>query len=357
MKLAFGTVLGSTFAAGVAAAALAVTTAAAGGASAPEKRAGAGGLQVVATIELGGAPSSMVMAAGALWVSLGVDGIVRIDPATNQIVARIRPGGVSLASGFGSIWAVDIFADVLLRIDPETNRISARIPVGGLPTGIAIGHGSVWVANQLDSTVSRVSPETGRTVARIQLDRGGIWPGAIVTTPEAVWAVAGDGNIVDRIRPETSTVDLRIPLRGARALTVALGSVWVGIANSASLLRITHGRAVRVAVPGHRANDFGPQLAGGDALWLAVPGRVARVRPATGRRPSLRFPADHYLSAITVAGDIWVADQTTERILRLAGQPGQVRRRARTTSSSSEPATASCDRDGKTDVRGAVVSA
>ena len=316
MKPAFGTVLGSALAAGVAVAALAVS-AAAGAEPARGKPTGGSGLRVDATIELRGAPSGMVMAAGSLWVSLGVDGIARIDPATNEIVARIQPGGVSLAAGFGSIWAVDIFADLLLRIDPETNRISHRIPVGGLPTGIAIGHGSVWVANQLDSTVSRVSPETGRTVATIQLDRGGIWPDAIVATSGAVWAVAGDGNVVDRIRPDTSTVDLRIPLKGARALTVALGSVWVGIANSASLLRIRDGEAERIAVPGHRANGLGPQLAGGDALWLAVPGRVARVRPANGDKLGIRFPAGHYLSAIVAGGDIWVADQTTERIVRL----------------------------------------
>lgn len=316
MKPAFGTALGSAVVAGVAVAALAVS-AAAGAEPARGKAPGASRLGVVETIELRGAPSGMVMAAGSLWVSLGVDGIARIDPATNEIVARIQPGGVSLAAGFGSIWAVDIFADLLLRVDPETNRITHRIPVGGLPTGIAIGHGSVWVANQLDSTVSRVSPETGRTVATIQLDKGGIWPDAIVATSGAVWAVAGDGNVVDRIRPETSTVDLRIPLRGARALTVALGSVWVGIANSASLLRIREGEAMRIAVPGHRADGLGPQLAGGDALWLAVPGRVARVRPANGDKLGIRFPAGHYLSAIVAGGDIWVADQTAERIVRL----------------------------------------
>ena len=312
MKPAFGTVLVSA----VAAAALAVSDAA-GAEPARGKPAGASGLRVVATIEVRGAPSGMVMAAGSLWVSLGVDGIARIDPATNEIVARIQPGGVSLAAGYGSVWAVDIFADILLRIDPQTNRITDRIPVGGLPTGIAIGHGSVWVANQLDSTVSRVSPETGRTVATIQLDRGGIWPDAIVATPGGIWAVAGDGNVVDRIRPETSTVDLRIPLKGARALTVALGSVWVGIANSASLLRIRDGKAVLIAVPGLRADGLGPQLAGGDALWLAVPGRVACVKPTNGDKLGIRFPAGHYLSAIVAGGDVWVADQTAERIVRL----------------------------------------
>jgi sugar lactone lactonase YvrE len=319
VKPAFATVLGSALVAGIAAAALAASGAAApvdparGPAAVPER-----GLQVVAAIDPGGPPSSMVMAAGSLWVSLGVDGIARIDPATNEIVARIRPGGIALAAGFGSIWAIDIFFDELLRIDPETNRISDRIPVGGLPTGIAIGHGSVWVANQLDATVSRVSPVTGRTIATIHVDEGAIWPGAILSTPAGIWVVAQDGMVVNRIRPQTATVDLRIPIPYARTLAAALGSVWVGVANSTSLIRITHGKAARVAVPGRRADGYGPRLAGGASLWLAVPGSVARVRPQARQQLALRLPADHHLSAIIVADDIWVADLTTERVVRLA---------------------------------------
>jgi DNA-binding beta-propeller fold protein YncE len=318
MKLACRPVLGSALAAGIAAAALTVsgvaaTVGPARAAAAPEK-----GLRVVAAIDPGGAPSSMVMAAGSLWVSLGVDGIARIDPATNTVVARIRPGGIALAAGFGSIWAIDVFFDELLRIDPETNRISDRIPVGGLPTAIAIGHGSVWVANQLDATVSRVSPTTGRTIATIPLDAGAIWPGAMLSTAAGIWVVAQDGMVVNRIRPQTATVDLRVPIPYARTLAAAFGSVWVGVANSASLVRITDGKAASVALTGRRADGYGPQLAGGSSLWLAVPGSVARVRPEAGQRLGFRLPADHRLSAITVAGDIWVADHTSERILRLA---------------------------------------
>ena len=53
-------------------------------------------LRVVAAVDVGGAPSGMVVADGDLWVSLAVDGVVRIDQATNTVVARIdRPiGGV-----------------------------------------------------------------------------------------------------------------------------------------------------------------------------------------------------------------------------------------------------------------------
>ena len=316
MKPAVGTVLGSAVAVAVAVAALAAS-APAGVERAHGKAAPASGLRIVSTIGLDSAPTDLIAASGSLWASLGREEIVRIDPETNRIVARIKPGGVGLAAGFGAVWAFDILAGEVLRIDSGTNRVTRRIRVGGLPTGIAVGHGSLWVANQLDSTVSRISPETGQTVARIQLDLGGIWPGAILATSDAVWAVAGNGNVVNRIRPETSTVDLRIPIRGARAITVARGSVWVGVADSASLVRIANGKAVRVAVPGRRANGYGPQLAGGTALWLAVPGSVARVGSLGRREPSLRFPAHHYLSAIAVAGDVWVADQTAEHILRL----------------------------------------
>ena len=276
------------------------------------------GLRLLVTIDVGGVPSSMVMAAGSLWVSLGVDGIARIDPASNQIVARIRPGGVGLAAGFGSIWAIDVFFDELLRIDPETNRITDRIPVGGLPSGIAIGHGSVWVANQLDSTVSRVSPTSGETIATIDVGGGAVWPGAILSSPAGIWVVAEDGMVVKRIRPETAAVDLRISIPYARTLAAALGSVWVGVANSSSLVRIRQGTAVRVATAGRRANGYGPQLAGGRSLWLAVPGSVARARPLHGRQLDLPLPASRYPSPILVAGDVWVADQTRERILRLA---------------------------------------
>ena len=292
----------------------AATAASAGGDAAP----GPGTeLRIASTIALDSAPTDMIAAAGSVWVSLGLEEIVRIEPSTNRVVARIRPGGVGLAAGLGAIWATNILSGDLLRIDPRTNRVTQRIRIGGLPAGIAVGHGSLWVANQLDSTVSRISPETGRTLAKVQLDPGGVWPGAILATAHAVWAVAGDGNVVDRIRPETSTVDLRLPIRGARAITLALGAVWVGVADSPTLVRIGNGKAVRVPVPGPRANGYGPLLAGGTSLWLAVPGKITRLRGGNPLEPSFRLPRDHVLSALAVAGDVWVADQTAARLLRL----------------------------------------
>ena len=172
----------------------------AGGTAGAEERVR---LRAISTIDVGGAPSSLVVGGGAVWVSLGMDGIARIDPATSRVVARIRPGGavVALAAGFGSIWALDLFGDRLLRIDPETNEVVHATRVGGLPTGVTVGHGSVWVANQLDTTVSRVSPRTGRVLSTTRLGPGELWPGAIAAGAEGVWLVTGGGNRVESNRP------------------------------------------------------------------------------------------------------------------------------------------------------------
>ena len=317
MKLPFVTALAAAFVVGVTAAALSLSAAAADRETARPTAPPQSRLRVVSAVEMDGSPSSMVAAAGSVWVTLGMAGIARIDPATNTVVARIEPGGavIELAAGFGAIWAIDAFHSRLLRIDPETNRVTRENGVGKLPSGIAIGHGSVWVGNQLESTVTRIDPDNGRTLTTFAFQDGAIWPGAITATTDAVWVVTRGGNAVSRINPNTSTVDRLIPLRGARSLTVANGSVWAGVANSTSLFRVGPRGLSRVTTP-YRSNAYGPELAGGDALWLAVPAGVARVSPAGVRMP-LRPRPLHLSSIVTAAGDVWVADQDGDRILRL----------------------------------------
>ena len=83
--------------------------------------------------------------------------------------------------------------------------------------------------------MTRIDPDNGRTLTTFAFQDGAIWPGAITATADAVWVVTRDGNAVSRINPSTSTVDRLIALRGARSLTVANGSVWVGVANSPAL--------------------------------------------------------------------------------------------------------------------------
>ncbi len=292
------------------AAVLAATVAGGAGATDEPQQA----LRVVAAVDVGGAPSGMVVADGDLWVSLAVDGVVRIDQATNTVVARIDRPMVGLAAGYGSVWGIDVFRDVLLQIDPGTNRITREIPVGEMPTGIAAGFGSVWVANTLDGTVTRVDPVSGEAIATIPLGTGPIWPGGIVAGPRGIWLVSGDGNVVSRIDPTRSRVAAQFPLPGARSLAVTGGTIWVGLARSEMLVQIGAERIRTLRLRGLRADGYGPRLAGGASLWLAVPGRVARLGSV---RATLRLPVKHFVSAIVAGDSVWVADQTTEQILRV----------------------------------------
>ncbi len=286
---------------------------------APRRPASGGGSEAVATIEVGGAPSSIVATARAVWVSLGPGGIARVDPATNEVVARLRPGGsvVDLAAGYDALWGVDVFGDRLLRINPRTGRVTGRTRIGELPSGVIVGHGLVWVASQLRSTVSGVDPRTGRIVKVVQFTYGELWPGGIASTPDGVWVVTGGGNELTLVDPERMVVARRVSVRGARALAVTGRSLWVGLARSGALLRIDPDAVSPVATRGFLANGYGPALAGGSGLWLATGEGVAVIGPAGGSpRPVLRFSRTRDVTAIAVHRDVWIADQEDGVLLR-----------------------------------------
>jgi DNA-binding beta-propeller fold protein YncE len=296
--------------------ALALVLAAAAVAATASAAATPTSLRVVAAVDLDGSPTSMVTADGDVWAALGVHGVARIDARSNTVVGRVDRPLFALAAGFGSVWGLDVFEDVLVRIDPLTNRVVQEIRVGHLPTGVAVGFGSVWVANQVDVSISRIDPATGRVTATISLGNDELWPGAIAAGPRGLWVVAGGGNALVRIDPGTSRVVQRLPAPGARTLAAARGALWVGLANSQALLRIDREAMWVARLRAPKADGYGPRLAGdGRALWVCVPGMILRGSPTGG--PAATLPKRNFVSALVAAGDVWVADQTADRVLRL----------------------------------------
>ena len=107
-------------------------------------------------------PDWPLAAFGSIWVlapdlPLHIDGgkpnLVRIDPATNEIVATIELPD-RLCQGFvasdDAIWVCA--ADALVRVDPATNEITGTVPIKGAQAFYrpAFGGGMVWA---LGSTV------------------------------------------------------------------------------------------------------------------------------------------------------------------------------------------------------------
>jgi DNA-binding beta-propeller fold protein YncE len=275
---------------------------------------------VVAAIHVGGAPWSVVAAAGAIWVSTGRRGVVRIEPTTNRVAARIRPGGavVGLAAGFDAVWALDVVGDRLLEIDPHASRVSRRSRVGQMPTGLSVGHGHVWIASQVDSTVVEVDPRTGRVDATTGFAYGELWPNGLAAAPDGIWVVTGHGNEVTRLDPATAAVVQRVPVAGARTLAVAGGALWIGRVGDEPLVRLAgDGTLTSTLSSGYRAGGRGPALAGGTSVWLAARNRLTAVDPATGAVAlDGRLPSRD-VAAVAVAGDVWVADRATGTVLRI----------------------------------------
>src|SRR5207249_4509868 len=103
------------------------------------------GLRTEATILAGRLPWFQGTSAddGAVWVADGYAGtVLRIDPATNQVVGLSRVGQLPVASVLpGTVW-VNLTAAVS-RIDTGTNEVVETIRLGGSPGGVAVGFGSV----------------------------------------------------------------------------------------------------------------------------------------------------------------------------------------------------------------------
>jgi virginiamycin B lyase len=199
--------------------------------------------QVVTTIEVGRAPSGLAVGAGAVWVSRRSDGmVVRIDPATNQVVAAIpvgpAPGAMAMAGR--AIWVALPENGGLGRIDPASNQ-STVVPIARCCVGeLAASEGALWVANHRDGTLVRVDPETGRAAARIPLPRTtGQRPHQVAVGDGAVWVTSASprratANLLWRVDPASNrvigTLDLGPTTAGGMPNSVAAGdgAVWVG---------------------------------------------------------------------------------------------------------------------------------
>ncbi len=130
-------------------------------------------------------PSHLLFAAGAVWVaednddtsctdaSNGPAKILRIDPATNAVAARIPVSATDsfpcnrfdgLRTDGTRLYALVDNAFGIATIDPATNTVVAHAPLGtgeGYGAGyLAIGDGTLWVHDTSAKTIRSIDPAT-----------------------------------------------------------------------------------------------------------------------------------------------------------------------------------------------------
>ncbi|HEY7618317.1 MAG TPA: PQQ-binding-like beta-propeller repeat protein [Solirubrobacteraceae bacterium] len=252
-------------------------------------------------------PAVAVLVLGAiLLVAVYIYAATRPEPAKPppgpRVVARLQPGGAldQVAAGFGSAWVIDGTNDRLLRMDPATRRVTARIPLRAA-IAVAVGRDAVWVGERINDLV-RIDPRTNG-ITRIALARGAFSGGAPVPIGDVVWVVGADRALRLDTRSYRITKAIRVAPTGysVRGGTVLGGDLWV-LASNRQIVRFD-GRtgARKESFPAPFAGAFG---AFGNALYLADDNQVVRLDPATGH-VVWRVPADDYGAAAAARGLLW----------------------------------------------------
>ena len=320
---------------------------------------------VTATIGLGTSLQGIAVSDDAVWVLSHDRRLFRIDPATNRVAATIPlpdsewPEGQVLVAD-GSIWVTVASPDTdfhpefdsVLRIDPLTNQVLARIHVGHSPMGMTSTPGALWVANHRSEytatggevtgvyDVSRVDQATNLETGRVQIENRqysngccGPWP----TTAAAGSVWVGDQNedghgFVIRLNPATSAVEARISFAKSKA-TIGddvVGdetAIWLVSDGSPYLTRIDP-RTNRVVATVKTGEDTVDLTLGLGFLWVTTaqplsPGALIRINPGTNK--VVARTRIQSAGAVAVGeGSLWVASGT--KLLRMKPRP---RREAR----------------------------
>jgi hypothetical protein len=293
---------------------------------------------VVATIAVGAAPTQVTVAAGAVWVGgWGTGMLVRVDPATNRVAARIRVGRpqespVAIAATARAVWVVDFGDAQVLRVDPATNRLVARIPVRGGAGGIGAGAGTVWVTSgeggdQQHGWVQRIDPTRNRVVATIGVPSGMLWD--IAVDGPSVWVGSELGGLW-RIDAHTSRVTtIRQPGGapeggggGIGHLAAGAGAVWVASDGQLQRRDARSGRVI-ATIPWADGSLAARGAVGAGAVWFSSGQGLARFDVTANRLvatvPAAPIAGTTTLSDITGvaggAGAVWVL--TGESLLRI----------------------------------------
>jgi YVTN family beta-propeller protein len=192
--------------------------------------------RVTATIAVGGRNlGKLAVSHASVWVlredydTLKQGGeLIRIDPVTNTVIGRTvlgknMCGSFGLAASADAIWVSADAQGTVIRIDPATGDIVTRIHVDGAPIGPVVTQGTVWVANESEGAVREWRIDLTTNQPRVvEGFRGFGW--MLEPAGGKFWTT--DGATVSMIDPETQVVELAMALPNAYEFVVVAHRLW-----------------------------------------------------------------------------------------------------------------------------------
>lgn len=277
-----------------------------------------------------GGPGGFAFGFGSAWIA-GGNKLLRVDPKTNRVVAKISANGCSwpLAAA-DSLWVSR--AGQVMGIDPSTNSITKRIDVDtaqGDP--LAYGFGSLWLVSR-SGQLFRIDPTSGKVLAAVKVQGAADWSPMVAAGAGSVWIGSGDRHAIIRVNPATNTVAGTVSgiSHAYSLLTVGVGygAVWAH-ANAAAggrgiLYRIdpAQGKTVGKVVTSHTAGGQygGTDIAfGGGSVWTSNGNdRVSRIRVKTLRLIHAKMPPVASANFIGFGyRSVWVQDYNSGEAVRI----------------------------------------
>jgi hypothetical protein len=262
------------------------------------------------------------------------DELVRVDPASGRVVARIGVGGNAarpVVGPDGLVWLTRAGRrsdrPELVMVNPATNQVGLTVPLPGADLGegtrgLLVAWDTVWVADgrgrllRVALPVSQAEPVAGAEAVAGVASAGG-W----------VWA-AGGGELL-RIDPVDGRVAARVlsphPATGAPAgsLVADPDSLWLGgtgDSGGALLVRLDLGTGQPTAVIelASMPQRQRPKVAAGQGVVAARVGRdLHLVDPATDAVQATVALGDTTGGVAADGHTVWATDPARGRLLRI----------------------------------------
>ena len=275
------------------------------------------------TIKIGGTADWVLVTENAVWVaSTKPYDIVRIDPATNKTLAKVRIPGEAcsgLAFGFDTLWVPICGSNpALVRIDATKNALSAtlRIAPAGAEGGIAASEDSIWMVTDQRGTLVRVDPSTNKVRQRILIPPGSFNP---VFSGGIVWVTGIERNVLTAVDADSGKVLESIPVGSKpRFLTAGGGSIWTLNQGNGSVSRVDEKSrklvaTIQLGTPG-TGGDIGY---GADSVWTTVFEVPLTRIDATANKVVRQWVGKGGDSLRVGFGSIWITDYKKGLLCRI----------------------------------------
>jgi hypothetical protein len=260
------------------------------------------------SVDIGLPDGGPFYAFGSVWIGSLDQGheresIVRIDPSTLEVIARIpvesapdwEVGEHGFAEGFGSLWVTggDGREALVQRVDPVTNAVVGTIRLEGESAGdVAVADSELWVSvlgGGGNVYVARIDAITSEVTARVPVS--GDWIREVFPFDDRIVVRTRGGGAVNTLTViDAATAELVASESTEEAIfTASNGSVWAGAGDR--LLRIDPGTAEVVdSVPVGSQITYTSMLWRDDGLWFigydsdatGDASEVMRFNPTTG---------------------------------------------------------------------------